>query len=173
MLFKNNFFVKPKNLTHEKNDLLLNLLLLALGTVLISCSKEQQVKNELSLRSKMIRIENDALTRDYNSSLLSHEIINTAFFSRVLDIKQLENEDARNALIIELSSYQLASNKFSAIKQESMGLTLSEDETIIFQSFIRVIKDSDESTIAIADFFINEIACLSINDVVKMTCIAR
>lgn len=149
------------------NNLLLLVAIIFGATVFNSCTNEEKIKEDSDLLVKLIDIENSIALKHFNTTTYSREIKNAPFFDKISEIKSIDDQQTRDEILAELTRYDLSTSKFSGQTIKKGSTTLTSQETLIYQSLFNSLKKSDESSVAITDYYINEISCLEIDSEVK------
>lgn len=133
---------------------------------LFGCSIDDSIDQNGYINTEMAEIENAVFLKHFNTTPVSLEIINQPYFSKAAELKYAVQDFERNKIKNELCSYDLSTSTFSG-KQQNIDSKLTEKERILYESFLRSFNNSEESSVAICEFYINEVSCLKINDQVK------
>ena len=139
--------------------------------IMFSCSKDTGKKENSTLQQGIFNIENSIFAGKFNKEVTSREIINSVFFDKLSEMRQVENEEIWNQRIDELSGYQLSTKKFQKTTKVKSELIITSEENIIYSSLARSLKNSSENPIAVLNHFTNEIACLEMNENIKKNCL--
>jgi len=158
----------------ERNYFKLIGLILILGVSggLTSCSKEDPADQNGYIQSKMVEIENAILLRQFNTNPAPLGIANKAYFSKATELKYATSDFERNKIKAELYSYDLSTSKFTG-QQKNDNPQLTDEERIIYESFLNSFNNSKENSVAICEFYINEVSCLKIGVQVKIDFVDR
>ena len=136
------------------------------------CSIEDPVNQNGYINAKMAEIENAVFLKHFNTSPVSLEIINLPYFSKARELKHATQDSERNKIKAELCSYDLSTSAFSSQKKNNRS-TLTDNERILYESFLNSLNNSEENSVAICEFYINEVSCLKIDDQVKVDFVNR
>ena len=148
------------------------ILILGVSIFLTYCSSEDPEVQDGYIQSKMIEIENAVWLKKFNTSPSSYVIFNESYFTKVTELKSATSDFERNKIKAELCGYDLSTSKFSGLqKHESPSLT--EEEIIIYESFLRSFTKNKENPVAICELYINEVLCLKIDNQVKSDFVDR
>lgn len=158
----------------ERNYFKLIELILFLGVSIgfTYCSSEDAEVQDGYIQSKMIEIENSVLLKKFNTTPASYVIINESYFNKVKELKYATSDFERNKIKSELCRYDLSTSKFSD-QQKHDSPSLTEEEIIIYESFLSSFNKSKENPVAICELYINEVLCLKINNKVKRDFVER
>jgi hypothetical protein len=150
-----------------KSFKLVVLIFIMISGGFIGCSNEDPADQSEYIQSKMIAIENAILLRQFNTTPTSMVISNTSYFSKAAEMINATSDFERNNIKTELCGYDLSTSKFSGqTKNDSSQLT--DEERILYESFLTSFKNSKENSVAICEFYINEVSCMKIDDQVKI-----
>jgi hypothetical protein len=152
----------------ERNYYTLIGLILILGVSggLTGCSNEDPADQNGYIQLKMAEIENAVLLKQFKTTPASMEIINIPYFSKATELKYTTRDFDRNKIKAELCDYDISTSKFSGQKKNDSP-QLTDKERIIYESFLNSLNNSEESSVAICEFYISEVSCLKIDDQVK------
>ena len=120
----------------------------------------------------MIEIENIVLLKNFNTTPASYVIFNESYFNKVTELKYATSDFERNKIKSELCSYDLSTSKFLG-QQKHDSPFLTEEEKIIYESFLSSFKKSKENPVVICELYINEVLCLKIDNQVKRDFVDR
>lgn len=148
------------------------ILIIGVSQAFTGCSNEDPADQNGYLQSKMVEIENAILLKQFNTTPVSLEITNLTYFSKALELKFTTRDIERNRIKAELCGYDLSTSKFSG-QQKHDSPQLTDEERIIYESFINSFNNSKENSVAICEFYINEVSCLNIDDQVKVDFVNR
>ena len=158
----------------KRNYFKLIVLILILGVSIgfTYCSSEEPEVQDGYIQSKMIEIENSALLKKFNTTPASYVILNESYFNKVKELKYATSDFERNKIKSELCRYDLSTSKFSG-QQKNDSPSLTEEEMIIYESFLSSFNKNKENPVAICELYINEVLCLKINNQVKKDFVDR
>jgi hypothetical protein len=148
------------------------ILFLGVSIGFTYCSSEDPEVQDGYIQSKMIEIENSVLLKKYNTTPASYVIFNESYFNKVKELKYATSDFERNKIKSELCRYDLSTSKFSG-QQKHDSPSLTEEEIIIYDSFLSSFNKSKENPVAICELYINEVLCLKINNQVKRDFVER
>ena len=158
----------------ERNSFKLIGLILIIGVSgdLTRCSKEDPADQNGYIQSKMVEIENAIILKQFNTNPASLGIANKAYFSKASELKYATSDFERSKIKNELYGYDLSTLKFTG-QQKSDSPQLTDEERIIYESFLNSFNNSEENSVAICEFYINEVSCLKIGGQVKIDFVDR
>ena len=136
------------------------------------CSTEDPINQNGYINAKMAEIENAVFLKHFNTTPVSLEIINLPYFNKVAELKHATQDSERNKIKAELCSYDLSTSAFSG-QQKNNSSKLTDDERILYESFLQSLNNSEESSVSICEFYINEVSCLKIDYQVKVDFVNR
>jgi hypothetical protein len=148
------------------------ILIIGVSQAFTGCSNEDPADQNGYLQSKMIEIENAILLKQFNTTPASLGIFNISYFSKAAELKYANSDIERNRIKAELYGYDLSTSKFTG-QQKNDSPQLTDEERIIYESFLNSFNNSKENSVAICEFYINEVACLKIDDQVKSDFVDR
>jgi len=136
------------------------------------CSTEDPINQNGYINAKMAEIENAVFLKHFNTTPVSLEIVNLPYFNKVAELKHATQDSERNKIKAELCSYDLSTSAFSG-QQKNNSSKLTDDERILYESFLQSLNNSEESSVSICEFYINEVSCLKIDYQVKVDFVNR
>lgn len=148
------------------------IFVVAISVWLSHCSKDEMADQIEYLHSRMAEVENAVLLKQFNTTPGSNEIINSLYFSELEKLQSTNSETKRNEIKAALDCYNLSTSKFCNQKME-YNFDISNEERILYESFVNVFTKSEENFVAICELYINEAACLKIDNQVKSRFIER
>jgi hypothetical protein len=148
------------------------ILIIVVSQAFTGCSNEDPADQNGYLQSKLVEIENAILLKQFNTTPASLGIFNISYFSKAAELKYATSDIERNRIKTELCGYDLSTSKFSG-QQKHDSPQLTDEERIIYESFLNSFSNSKENSVAICEFFISEVSCLKIDDQVKSDFVDR
>lgn len=148
------------------------ILIIGVSQAFTGCSNEDPADQNGYIQSKMVEIENAILLKQFNTTPASLGIFNISYFRKATELKYTTSDFERNKIKAELCSYDLSTSKFIG-QQKNDSPQLTDDERIIYESFLNSFNNSKENSVAICEFYINEVSCLKIDDQVKSDFVDR
>jgi hypothetical protein len=148
------------------------ILVLVVSGGFTGCSIEDPADQNGDIHLKMAEIENAVFLKHFKTTPVSLEIANLTYFSKASELKFTTQDFERNKIKAELCSYDLSTSKFSG-QQKNNSAKLTDKERILYESFLNSFNNSEVNSVAICEFYINEVSCLKIDDQVKSDFINR
>jgi|WetSurSiteA1Bulk_404760.scaffolds.fasta_scaffold07054_2 hypothetical protein len=148
------------------------IFVVTISVWLSNCSKDNTAYQIEYVHSRMAEIENAVLLKQFNTTPASMKINNILYFSKIDKLRSTNGEIERNEIQAALYSYNLSTSTFCDQKME-YNFDLSNEERILYESFVNAFINSEGNFVAICEFYINEVACLKIDNQAKSDFIER
>ncbi len=141
--------------------------------LLFRCTKSELSNSEFDLQGELISIENRASQGKIEEIQPSSSISNALYFEELKAIKLNDDEAARETMLKELGKYSAPQRKFiDSDIQENIN-NISESEKLIYSSLHKILKNNHSNHIKLIEYYVEELSCLKIDDVLKAKVIAN